>query len=297
MPTVSIDDIGARVRAAIQDRSEALWLPRFTEPLARAAWDQLESEIGLTHASYGTARLVRRNPKEARRVVALCSAESNGGAFPGAGAIPVEILPPDVARQVTGPGIPFFCAQRVVGIISHQLEEALSFFDLVHTIWPTVCTLVRSLHIIDPGVDDTDVSYSDPTLPFSVFVSVPRTWSEVAALRVAESILHEAMHIQLTLVERVVPLVLPQRNEYYSPWRDEHRSSEGILQALFVFCVIRSFLKAIPLEPQPSPANEHVADRIAEIDCQIRQSQGFRGCDELTRDGAVLVARLLDIAD
>ena len=49
------------------------------------------------------------------------------------------------------------------------------------------------------------------------------------------------MHLQLSLVERVVPLVLSQRKMYYSPWRDEVRNSEGILQALYVFGVIRLF--------------------------------------------------------
>ncbi len=297
MPTVCIDDIGARVRAALQDRSEAAWLPGVVEPLALFAWKQLESETGLTHSSYGTERLVRKNLKEARRVVALCSTGSNGEASAGTGAIPVEILSHDVACQVAGPGIQFVNAERVVDTIAHQLEEALSVLDLVPTIWPTVRTLVRSLHLINPGVDDTDVSFSDPALPFSVFVSIPLTWSDTAALRVAEAILHEAMHLQLTLVERVVPLVLPRRKEYYSPWRDEHRNSEGILQALFVFRAIRSFLNALPPKQQPGPAIAYVADRVAEIDCQIGQAQGFLGCDELTPDGAAFVARLLDVAD
>ena len=285
------------MRIALQDRSEAPWLPGVVEPLALSAWNQLESEIGLTHSSYGTERLVRRNPKAARRVVARCSAGSKGEAFAGSGAIPVEILSNDVARQVAGPGIQFVHEQTVVDTIADQLEEVLSVLDLVPTIWPTVRTLVRSLHLINSGGEDTDVSFSDPALPFSIFVSVPLTWSETAALRVAEAILHEAMHLQLTLIERVVPLVQTRRKEYYSPWRDEHRNSEGILQALFVFRAIRSFLNALPPKRHPSPAIAYLTDRVAEIDCQIGQAQGFLGCDELTPDGAAFVARLLDVAD
>ena len=82
---------------------------------------------------------------------------------------------------------------------------------------------------------------------------------------------------------------------YYSPWRNEHRNSEGILQALYVFGVIRFFLQKLP-PWQFTPVNDHVVNRIAQITCQIEQAQDFRDCDELTLDGAALVARLLDIA-
>ncbi len=229
-------------------------------------------------------------------IVARCGAGPNRGADADDGEIPVEILPDDLARQVAGHDVRFLDTNRVVGTVAHQLEEALSVLNLVPTVWPTVSTLVGSLHIIDPGGDETDVSFSDPAVPFSVFVSVPPTWSEVAALRVAEAILHEAMHLQLTLVERVVPLVLPNSGLYYSPWRNERRNSESILQALYAFCVISSFLRAI-LVQRPSSTNDYLTERIAQIDCQIKQAQEFRECDELTRDGATLVAKLLDFAD
>ena len=297
MLTVDINEIRAQVRIALHDRSEAPWMPGLAEPLSRVAWNQLERDIGLTHASYGTARLFRRNPRGVRLVVAQCSGGSNRVASTGAEGIPIEILPPDIAQQVAGHDVRFLDAHRVEGTVAHQLEEALSLLDLVPTVLPTVCTLVRSLHIIDPSGDDTDVSFSDPALPFSAFVSVPGMWSEVAALRVAEAAFHEAMHLQLTLVERLVPLVLPQRTMYYSPWRDEQRNSEGMLQALYTFSVIRSFLSVIPLPRWPSPVSDHVANRITQISCQIEQAQDFRECDELTPDGAALVARLLDITD
>ena len=226
MQIVDSNEIGAQVRAMLHTKSEALWMPGLAEPLAEVAWNQLEHDIGMTHSSYSTARVFHRNPEGVRLVVAQCTGGSSRGAV-GAAGIPIEILPPDIARQVAGTEIVFVDAHQVVGTIVDQLDEALSFINLVPTIWPTIWTLVRSLHIIDPGGDDTDVSFSDPDLPFSVFVSVPRTWSEVAALRVAEAVLHEAMHLQLTLVQRVVPLVLPQRSTYYSPWRGRTAKLRG----------------------------------------------------------------------
>ena len=97
------------------------------------------------------------------------------------GEIPIEILPRDIARQIAGHDIRFLHERRVVETVAHQLQDALSLLDFVPTVLPTVCTLVRSIHIIDPIEDEIDVSFSDPALPFSVFVSVPRQWSEIAA--------------------------------------------------------------------------------------------------------------------
>ena len=296
MPTMDINDVKALVRSVLQNRSEPLWLPGLAEPISRVAWNQLERDIGLTPASYGTSRLLRGNSREVRSIVARCSPGSSSGIHGSAGGIPIEMLPADIARQFVGNDVQFFEAHKVVRTVAAQLEEALYLLNLVPTVWPTVCMLVRSLHIIDPGGDEMDVSFSDPAMPFSIFISVPRKWSEEAALRVAEAILHEAMHLHLTLVDRVVRLVLPQRLMYYSPWRDEQRDSEGILQALYVFGVIRSFLRLIP-ERQTSSVNDYVADRIAQINFQIEQAQDFRGCDELTPDGVALVTWLIDIDD
>ena len=249
----------------------------------------------MTLDSYGTARLLLRDAGGIRIVVARCGAGSRREVGIDAGEIPVEVLPANVARYFTGYDVRFLDGHLLEGNVATQLEEALSLLNLVPTVWPTVCTLVKSLHILDAGGDETDISFSDPALPFSVFVSVPRRWSQVAPLRVAEAILHEAMHIQLTLVERVVSLVLPQRRMYYSPWRDEQRDSEGILQALYVFGVIRSFLRLMPLRGrQPYSVKEHVADRIMQIDRQIEQTQDFRECAELTFDGAALTARFFE---
>ena len=296
MPTIDIDELTTLVRSTLLDQSVSPWFPGLAEPLAQAAWHQMERDIGLTPATYGTTRLLLRNPRGERSVVVRCGTASNAGGSAGAGDITVEILPSNVARQVAGRDVRFLDMHRVEETVAHQLEEAIAFLNLVPTVWPTVTTLVRSLHIIDPVEDEIDISFSDPAIPFSIFVSVPRMWSQVAALRVAEAILHEAMHLQLTLVERVVPLAVPQRTMYYSPWRDEQRNSEGILQALYVFSVIRSFLKLIPVR-WPSPVYDHAANRLAQIDCQIEQARDFQECDELTPDGTALVARLLDIAD
>ena len=296
MPTPDIGSLRAFVNTALLNRGDALWFPGLAEALAQVAWDELENSIGLTRDCYGTARLFLRNPLGPRSFVARCSAGSIRRSGVVSEDIPVEVLPSGLAQQIAGYDVRFVDAQTVAGTVAGQLEEALSFLYPAPTLWRAVCTLVRALHIIEASDDEVDVSFSDPSMPFSVFVSVPRVWSEVAPVRVAESILHEAMHLQLTLVERVVPLVLPQQSWHFSPWRDEPRSSEGVLQALYVFGVIRSFLRAIPRRG-PSLADDHVTNRIAEITRQIEQAQEFQQCNELTTEGAKLVERLLDTAD
>ena len=293
MLRMEVRDLRSQVRVALRDRCKSPWMPGLAEPLSRVVLKQLESEIGITHASYGTVRVLRRNPKEQRLVAAKCNGSSNTRTHTSGKEIALEILPLDIARRIVGQDVQFLDEYSVVKTVAQQIQEALSLLDLVSTALPTVCALVRSIHIINPIEDDTDVSFSDPALPFSIFVSVPLKWTEIAALRVAEAILHEAMHLQLTLVERVVPLVRPQRKMYYSPWRDEVRNSEGILQALYAFVVIRSFLREVPLR-WSSPVNDYVTGRIAQISCQIEEAQDFRECDELTPDGTAFVARLLD---
>ena len=174
------------------------------------------------------------------------------------------------------------------------MNDSLSLLDKVPTIWPTVRELARSLHVIEPSDNEVDVSFSDPSIPFTVFVSVPAIRSEVVTLRIAEAILHESMHLNLTLIAQIMPLVQPRGKTLYSPWRGEERDSEGILQALYVFSVIHSFLAMVPTLTSDE-AGEHVSDRMSQIESQIMQAKDFRKCDELTPEGSALVARLLDV--
>lgn len=290
---MAINDTREHVRVAIRSESTPLWFPRLAEPVTRIAWDRLQRDIGLTPDSYSTTRLILKDPEAEHSIPAQCRPKPGKDGVGSFGEIPVEILTADVVRQITDGGVRLLGIPSIAGTVAHQLDDALSLLDLVPTLWPTVCQLVRALHLIDPSDNDTDVSFSDPSVPFSVFVSVPPTQSEIVTLRIAEAILHESMHLHLTLLANVVPLVVPQRRVYYSPWRDEERDSEGILQALYVFGVIRSFFDLAP-RWESAKVSRYVTDRKAQIDLQIEQASLFRQCDELTSDGAALVARLLD---
>lgn len=293
MAEATADDLAARVRNALRDRSAPPWLPGLTADLADVAWCKLAHDLRLTRASYGTARVLLGDPQGMRRVVAAFDVPLADGA--SRDPIPVELLPEDLARRLAGPDVRFFGAEEILGDgVSGRIEEALEILGGVPTVLPTICALVRALHLIDPADDEVDISFSEPGLPFSAFVSVPGPNAVAGALRVAEALLHEAMHLQLTLAEAVVPLITPTEKTYFSPWRNEYRTARGILHALYVFQVIDAFLGAASFEgPAPSPSRRHARERRATIARQVREIRDFRACGDLTADGAAFVDRLL----
>lgn len=270
MAEATTDDLAARVRVALQETSAPPWLPGLTADLADTAWRKLDRRLHLTRASYGTARVLRQDPGAIRRVATFFEVPSPD-VF-GRDAIPLELLPEDLAHRCAGPEMRFFEAEEVLEAgVSLRVEEALEILCAVPTVLPTVCSLVRALHLIDTADDEIDVSLSEPGLPFSAFVSVPGPAAVAGALRVAEAIRHEAMHLQLTLVEAVVPLVARTERTFFSPWRNEHRTAQGVLHALYVFRVIDAFLGAAPFEiPALARLRPHAAERRAMIARQVR---------------------------
>ncbi len=103
------------------------------------------------------------------------------------------------------------------------------------------------------------------------------------------------MHLQLTLVEAVVPLVIPSERTYFSPWRNEYRPAQGVLHALYVFKVIDAFLGGASFEePSLTQSQGFAKESRVTIANQMREIHDFRGCMDLTPDGAALVHRLLD---
>ena len=293
MAEATADDLAAQVRGALRDPDTPLWLPDLSVALADTAWRKLDQGLRLTRASYGTARVLRRDPGASRQVVISLDipspAEARGN------AIPIELLPQNLALEYAGPEVRFFEAEEILGLgVAARVREALEILGAVPTVLPTVCSLIRSLHLIDPADDEVDVSFSEPGLPFSAFVSVPGPGAIAGGLRIAEALLHEAMHLNLTLVEAIVPLVMPTERAYFSPWRNEYRTAQGVLHALYVFRVIDAFLGEASYEsPDLGPSHSHARERRATIARQIREIQDFRNCVDLTPDGAAFVDRLL----
>ena len=156
-----------------------------------------------------------------------------------------------------------------------------------------VAGLVRSVHCIAAHGAGYDSSHSDPAIPFSVFVSVP-LGERHAELRVAESLLHEAMHLQLTLIERHVPLVARYAGTGYSPWQQCRRPVQGLLHGLYVFAAVHQWLARLTADPMLSADDAiYVERRLCEIKKEVREVSTLGSAPGLTSFGRRLAAWLL----
>lgn len=293
MAEATTENLAVRIRGALRDTSAPLWFPQLTADLGAAAWRNLHRSLRLTSASYSTSRILRQDPDGIRRIVISIDGRSRDPEE--CKAVPVELLPDDLARRYSGPEMRFFEVEEIVDAdVSVRVGEALEVLGAVPTVLPTVCSLVRALHLIDTEDDEVDVSFSDPALPFSAFISVPGQSVVAGALRIAEGLLHEAMHLQLSLIEGIVPLVTAKERTYFSPWRNEYRTAQGVLHALYVFRVIDAFVGAVSFPgPELAHLQSYATKRRATIAQQVNKIRDFRGCADLSADGVAFVDRLL----
>lgn len=175
-------------------------------------------------------------------------------------------MPPAVGAQIAADGLRpagvspdsrslFFAAAQVLAE-NAELENI-------------VVARTTSIYVLEaaPGYD---ISHSEPHWPDRIFVSVPERHDRLGALRLAESVIHEAMHLHLTLFEQHTPLVADVEGEVPSPWREAPRPYGGVLHGLFVFCCIARFLCGLHEKAGGAPAG-HVARRVAEIEGEISE--------------------------
>lgn len=286
-------NLAGRVESALRSLGDRPWLPELTTEIAEVGWHGLCRNAGLSPAVYGTARVMALDASMPRRIAAvlrmLPSAESPWS------TVQVENLEAEVARSYEEAGIRFFSAGEIVGAgVLKQLEEAIKFLKPIPTLFTTVAALVRSIHLIDAGDDNYDVSFSEPLIPFSIFISAPKEQSAINALRIAESIVHETMHLQLTLIEQLLPLVRSTGRLHYSPWRNELRNAQGIVHGLYVFCVIDKFMLTLRNTAQHDFALiTHIDNRRSEIRDQVAQISSFRHSEDLTEFGAKFTQRVM----
>jgi HEXXH motif-containing protein len=293
MAKVAMLDLANRIKSVLGNPYAVLWLPELTDELARVGWDALGRDINLTINNYGTARVLSVNTCAPQNIIAHLPT------FPGAegvkSSICVEALPTDLTRQYCEAGVSFYIPDEITDTkVLSCLEDAINILNRVPTLMPTVATLVRVVHLIKPEDDDYDVSFSEPHIPFSIFISVPKKRVAIDALRVAEAILHEAMHLQLTLIELIVPLVNSTNGRYFSPWRREYRTAQGVIHALYVFQVIAQFLGRVLLTYKcPAEWGAYIQKRRGEISRQICEIEHFQDCSELTATGTRFVHKLV----
>ena len=175
-----------------------------------------------------------------------------------------------------------------------KLNGAFGIIKSVSPVYEDITHLVRTIQILKSDQSENDVSYSHPKIPFSIFLSLCEEESKIADLRVAESIIHESMHLKLTLVENRMPLVkLHTENVFYSPWRGESRPVRGVLHGLFVFRVILDFYRALQATSIYKTNELFLSGRISTIKSELYEINSFAVSPGLTEYGKIFVAKLL----
>jgi len=271
------DQLSQAILATLRAPSEP-WFPELTEALVARGWEALRNSHGILPATYSTASVMQRD--QVLTSIDELAKVSTGGQDCFA---KIEFLSPEVQKPFSSDDYKFITPFEFSNAsVEDCLSLAFELIGLVPSLQQSVVRLVRSIHLIQSNAEDCDISFSDPILPFSIFVSVPAFQSHNADLRLAEAIIHEAMHLQLTQVELLLPLTLAQASMHYSPWKRSVRSASGVFHALYVFTVINAWLKQMP-----SITSEYSRARRQEIECQIREISSFQEAP-LTPEGNIL---------
>ena len=267
------------IRADTQTPWQPIW--------AEAAVDGVLAEAGFSVATYGTSRWLAKDPAGERLIL------GRGGTGNASETAIIEALTPQATCRYASLDLRLSEKPSRVAEAQTLLAKAWMLIDRVPSLAQTIAVLVRSIHILDAPSPGFDVSHSDPDLPCSIFLSLPIDES-FAALRAAESIVHEAMHLQLTLFEAEAPLVEQDcAVTGFSPWQQRDRPLLGLVHGLFVFVAIDRFM-ALLIDAGLQPQEVTFAlKRRREIAAEIAEIAGLEASVGLTVAGRILVGRLL----
>jgi len=207
--------------------------------------------------------------------------------IPGVATMKLEPFPAHYADRFLAPSFAAASqtAPRAIAVALKRLEASGAGC--------AVTRLIRSVHCIKALGPGYDCSHSEPSLPFSAFVSVPCAEPD-GELRLAESLLHEAMHLQLTLIERHVALTHADAGDGYSPWQQQQRPLLGLIHGLYVFTAIHCWLTTLTADDTISDSDRAYAHRrLRNIDEEIAQVTALASAPGLTSFGSAFAAWLL----
>jgi HEXXH motif-containing protein len=260
------------------------WAPGLASDLARAFW--CDRPRGLTPVSYGTVRWRCGSCLAPREIVAKLDK-------PGRCSWKVERLTGAEAARL-----------EAIGLVARQGPPSASEVALFRCarelaehgsgIGDALDALVHVVHLLEPQRPGYDASHSNPELPCSVFVSAP-LGERYAAIRLAESLVHEAMHLQLTMLERHERLVRDAGAKAWSPWQQTKRPALGLLHGLFVFRTIDVWLDQVQYSAREGEARRYAEQRRNEIAREIGAVTNLPASASLTRFGVLLARRLIEL--
>jgi hypothetical protein len=285
------NDLLKTIIATLDDGVE-FWFEGLASRLSRRRWKFLSASIALNLESYGTARCLTGDPISVRDELCHIQLPEEFGC---SHQIIVEALPPEIVAKYAKIGLEFYAPASIPEtLIKSRFIDAFKLISAVPGIASAVAELLAVAHVLKPLAPEYDISYSDPSVPFSIFVSICPHAQEHDDLRLAEAIVHECMHLQLTLLEDVVPLVKDGGDKFYSPWQGTMRPSQGILHGLYVFRVIDEFFAALLQHGQFGiRERRYMSHRIATIKREIAGLMSFEHSEDLTTSGRRIVQSLL----
>lgn len=285
---MTVDPDLAEIIGSLRDR----WFPGLARKLAEREWIRLQA-FGIDPETYSTSAMAAGNPSEAGR---LLSTIVPMGGFGADAAIRVEFFREGLPARYADLGmvmLPFDQSDPVR--TTAEIEAGLAVLDLVPDAAHAVGGLVRSLHPIVTSGPEFDISYSDPDLPFTIFLGVHGSEVRFSRLRSAEGILHEAMHLQLTLMEGVVCLYAGEGETSFSPWQGRQRPVRGVLHGLYVFRTIQDLMVRLSEDSRLSETERrYCSERVIKIEEEVKEVGDLGRSRDLTDRGRSFAISLLD---
>ena len=255
------------------------WVPGLAQWLTDRLWERGGNKFNAS--TYGSLRWLRSDPLDSQTIMSIIN-------LPKTNPIIIEALPPQTIEFYNSIGLQFHSGSPTTEDI-RLFKDAFATIKIGPGLFESVLALVRSVHLLEASGHGFDTSYSDPKLPCSIFVSVP-TNERHAELRLAESIVHEAMHLQLTILENEMSLVDDIYSTGYSPWQDTDRPVSGLLHGLYVFCVIYQWLEKFRKGVvSGEDVDEYITRRQNEIAKEIATVTELQNSPALTEFGRKLV--------
>jgi HEXXH motif-containing protein len=242
---------------------------------------------GLTRGTYSTQRFLSDSPANDTRALKRIPVGSGDWLLCEAGSA-------DLVRYCAEHGLRLANdddAHRATQLIEAALLMVVEPYPFL---WSAVSELAWRCHIVLASDDDYDVSFSDPAIPFSVFVSVPARNDRSSILRVAENLIHETMHLQLTLFEGLSALVDTESTwSVYSPWKRQERPPQGVLHGLYVFCVLRCMWRQVAQTTLNRADRDFALRRVSEIDEEVSAVRVLAESPALTEAGRRFLLQLV----
>jgi len=271
----------------------SLWDVDTTKLLVEHEWRALKEQFSWTVDDYSTAGYILQSPNITTSKTPITAWSNNNQIY---------IEEPDnyaLEKFYSENDLTLITENKLHSIHAvEKLNDALTLLSSTPGVIDCISQLVRVISIIEAPAPEIDVSYSHPKVPFSIFISVCDERNSVTSARVAESILHEAMHLRLSLIQKTVNLFNKGEEDsiqYFAPWRQEKRPAAGVLHGIFVFRAMLDFFQLQLTNSKNGQVIEHFKQRIEEITSQLVHVKNFHESPALNETGVKLARHLVNI--